>query len=156
LFSPWEQARIMHSLFHRALSRMLEGWFSIQVRGNRNNSSSQVQPPPPAGENADQNQEQQQEDQQGLQRISLDAERIRNPVRTVVGALLLPAISSLVGSFFLDGVIRHTFRRNVVGGILFIVAQDILTTMYHFYRLRRQSQRKIKDYSATAAAADDQ
>lgn len=147
---------MFYNIFHRTLTGMLESRFSPGVRSLQSGASR----PSAAAATPDNNsnregqqqaggeaQQPQQQEEQNVQRVSLDSERIRNPVRTVVGALLLPAISSLVGTLFLEGYIRHTFRRNVLGGILFVVTQDILSMFYRYFRHKRQSQRTIRDYS---------
>jgi len=68
-------------------------------------------------------------------------------IQAVVGALLMPAISSLVGSFF-SGVVKSTFHRNILGGCIFIFAKDAISLLVTLLRQRRRGQRRIRSFEA--------
>jgi len=71
---------------------------------------------------------------------------IKQPAQTIVGALLMPGICSLMGSLFLRNYISSTFNRNILGGCIFIVVKDILTLFYENRKQTRQKSRSIANF----------
>ncbi|KAI9312938.1 hypothetical protein BX666DRAFT_788971 [Dichotomocladium elegans] len=71
---------------------------------------------------------------------------------TVLGALLWPTISSLVGSC-LNHVkwVRHyfpePFHRNILGGCLFVVVKDMANLLYRYERLKQRRSRRVRNYN---------
>ncbi|KAI8575557.1 hypothetical protein K450DRAFT_261220 [Umbelopsis ramanniana AG] len=70
---------------------------------------------------------------------------------TVVGALLWPAIGSMIGScLYHMKVVRRIFpepfHRNVLGGCLFVIAKDIANLMYRYEKVRQKQSRRIQEY----------
>ncbi|CEP20117.1 hypothetical protein [Parasitella parasitica] len=71
---------------------------------------------------------------------------------TVIGALLWPTISSIIGSYlshskFVRRYFPETFQRNVLGGCIFVAAKDIANLFYRYERIRRHRSRKIVNYN---------
>ncbi|KAG0337743.1 hypothetical protein BG000_005036 [Podila horticola] len=72
--------------------------------------------------------------------------------RTIVGALLMPAISSICGSFlghfsFVRNRIPDNFHRNILGGCLFVVAKDLAGLFGTYQELKRKRVRRIREYA---------
>ncbi|KAG0324578.1 hypothetical protein BG004_003452, partial [Podila humilis] len=72
--------------------------------------------------------------------------------RTIVGALLMPAISSICGSFlghfsFIRTRIPDNFHRNILGGCLFVVAKDLAGLFGTYQELKRKRVRRIREYA---------
>ncbi|KAG0165996.1 hypothetical protein DFQ30_007730, partial [Apophysomyces sp. BC1015] len=70
---------------------------------------------------------------------------------TVIGALLWPTISSLVGRClnhikFVRHYFPDAFHRNILGGCLFIIAKDIAKLLYKYERIRQSRSRRVKNY----------
>ncbi|KAG2172553.1 hypothetical protein INT44_002568 [Umbelopsis vinacea] len=70
---------------------------------------------------------------------------------TVVGALLWPAIGSMVGSCLshlkvVRRIFPEPFHRNVLGGCLFVIAKDIANLMYRYEKVRQKQSRRIQEY----------
>ncbi|GAB5588611.1 hypothetical protein Unana1_03511 [Umbelopsis nana] len=70
---------------------------------------------------------------------------------TVVGALLWPAIGSMIGSclFHMKLVRRlfpEPFHRNVLGGCLFVIAKDIANLMYRYEKVRQKQSRRVQEH----------
>ncbi|KAL7315259.1 hypothetical protein PS15m_006731 [Mucor circinelloides] len=71
---------------------------------------------------------------------------------TVIGALLWPTISSIVGSYlnhsrFVRRYFPEPFQRNILGGCLFVVAKDIANLFYRYERIRRRRSRRVVNYN---------
>ncbi|KAJ9067590.1 hypothetical protein DSO57_1037520 [Entomophthora muscae] len=69
--------------------------------------------------------------------------------RTVVGALLLPAISSVAGNLishipFIRNRLPDTFIRSIIGGCLFVFLKDITNLLYKYHLVRRLRNRHVK------------
>ena len=69
-----------------------------------------------------------------------------HPVRQLLGALLLPALSALVGRLFLHAVIADPFRRNVVGGCLVVLVKDLVAIAFEYGKLRQRIGRHIRSF----------
>ncbi|KAG0169843.1 hypothetical protein DFQ28_011024 [Apophysomyces sp. BC1034] len=75
----------------------------------------------------------------------------RNLGISMIGALLWPTISSLIGSC-LNHVkwVRQNFpdpfHRNLLGGCLFVVAKDMANLLYKYERIRQHRSRRVKNY----------
>ncbi|KAF9423043.1 hypothetical protein BGZ76_003696, partial [Entomortierella beljakovae] len=72
--------------------------------------------------------------------------------RTIVGALLMPAISSVCGSFlghfsFFRTRIPDNFHRNLLGGCLFVVIKDLAGLVGTYQEMKRKRVRRIREYS---------
>lgn len=72
--------------------------------------------------------------------------------RTIVGALLMPAISSICGSFlghflFIRARFPDNFHRNILGGCLFVVLKDLAGLVGTYQELKRKRVRRIREYS---------
>ncbi|KAF8938271.1 hypothetical protein BGZ58_001260 [Dissophora ornata] len=72
--------------------------------------------------------------------------------RTIVGALVLPAISSLCGSFlghftFIRTRIPDNFHRNILGGCLFVVIKDLAGLVGTYQEMKRRRVRRVREYS---------
>ncbi|KAF9361246.1 hypothetical protein BGX26_004765 [Mortierella sp. AD094] len=72
--------------------------------------------------------------------------------RTIVGALLMPAISSICGSFlghfsFVRMRIPDNFHRNILGGCLFVVIKDLAGLVGTYQEMKRRRVRRIREYS---------
>ncbi|KAK3824450.1 MAG: hypothetical protein JOS17DRAFT_751862 [Linnemannia elongata] len=72
--------------------------------------------------------------------------------RTIVGALLMPAISSICGSFlghisFVRMRIPDNFHRNILGGCLFVVVKDLAGLFGTYQELKRKRVRRIREYA---------
>ncbi|KAK3812017.1 MAG: hypothetical protein J3Q66DRAFT_50755 [Benniella sp.] len=72
--------------------------------------------------------------------------------RTIVGALLMPAISSICGSLlgnfsFIRARFPDTFHRNILGGCLFVVLKDLAGLVGTYQELKRRRVRRIREYS---------
>ncbi|KAF9430259.1 hypothetical protein BGZ94_007711 [Podila epigama] len=72
--------------------------------------------------------------------------------RTIVGALLMPALSSICGSFlgqfaFVRTRIPDNFHRNILGGCLFVVVKDLAGLFGAYQELKRRRVRRIREYS---------
>ncbi|CAO3569319.1 unnamed protein product [Mortierella alpina] len=72
--------------------------------------------------------------------------------RTIVGALLMPAISSICGSFlghfsFVRTRVPDTFHRNILGGCLFVVVKDLANLFGTYQEMKRRRVRRIREYS---------
>ncbi|KAI8137798.1 hypothetical protein BJV82DRAFT_634075 [Fennellomyces sp. T-0311] len=70
---------------------------------------------------------------------------------TVIGALLWPTISSIVGSCLSHfKVVRQyfpePFHRNVLGGCLFVVAKDMANLLYKYEKIRQRQSRRVLNY----------
>ncbi|KAI9298950.1 hypothetical protein K502DRAFT_339041 [Neoconidiobolus thromboides FSU 785] len=70
--------------------------------------------------------------------------------RTIVGALLLPALSSMSGNILgyfpmiKNRFLPTTFLRSIVGGCFFIFLKDITNLIYKYYLIRRLRKRTIQ------------
>ncbi|CDH57117.1 ring finger domain-containing protein [Lichtheimia corymbifera JMRC:FSU:9682] len=74
---------------------------------------------------------------------------------TVIGALLWPTISSIVGSCLnhFKLVRQHfpePFHRNVLGGCLFVVVKDMASLLYKYERIKQRQSRRVRNYSEIA------
>ncbi|KAF9397979.1 hypothetical protein BGX21_008303 [Mortierella sp. AD011] len=72
--------------------------------------------------------------------------------RTIIGALLMPAISSICGSFlghfsFVRTRIPDNFHRNILGGCLFVVIKDLAGLVGTYQEMKRKRVRRIREYS---------
>ncbi|KAF9928245.1 hypothetical protein BGZ67_007085 [Mortierella alpina] len=72
--------------------------------------------------------------------------------RTIVGALLMPAISSICGSFlghfsFVRTRVPDNFHRNILGGCLFVVVKDLASLFGTYQEMKRKRVRRIREYS---------
>ncbi|KAF9576321.1 hypothetical protein EC968_009295 [Mortierella alpina] len=72
--------------------------------------------------------------------------------RTIVGALLMPAISSICGSFlghfsFVRTRVPDNFHRNILGGCLFVVVKDLASLFGTYQEMKRRRVRRIREYS---------
>ncbi|GJJ73210.1 hypothetical protein EMPS_05568 [Entomortierella parvispora] len=72
--------------------------------------------------------------------------------RTIVGALLMPAISSICGSFlgnfaFIRTRIPDNFHRNILGGCLFVLVKDLAGLFGTYQELKRKRVRRIREYA---------
>ncbi|KAI8058084.1 hypothetical protein BDF22DRAFT_663664 [Syncephalis plumigaleata] len=73
-------------------------------------------------------------------------------MRTVIGALLFPAIASFCGSMLgrislVRSTVRDPFNRSILGGCLFVVAKDVIQLLYKRQRLKQRRSRRIRDVS---------
>ncbi|RKP10201.1 hypothetical protein THASP1DRAFT_28002 [Thamnocephalis sphaerospora] len=73
-------------------------------------------------------------------------------VRSVIGALLLPAVASFCGSLlgrigFVRSRVTDPFNRSVLGGCLFIVAKDLINLLYKYQRVTHRRSRRVRDVS---------
>ncbi|OZJ03971.1 hypothetical protein BZG36_03236 [Bifiguratus adelaidae] len=73
--------------------------------------------------------------------------------RTIVGALLIPAVCSVMGSLLsaISPLYRRTFandpfHRNVFGGCIFIVCKDIAAVAYKWQKVQQRRSRSVRDY----------
>lgn len=69
-----------------------------------------------------------------------------NPLRAVVGALLLPAVSAVTGNMMLHRFVPNNFLRTVLGGCLFIVLRDAANLLFSYQAVRRRRTRRILPY----------
>ncbi|KAF9950411.1 hypothetical protein BGZ72_007947 [Mortierella alpina] len=72
--------------------------------------------------------------------------------RTIVGALLMPAISSICGSFlghfsFVRTRVPDNFHRNILGGCLFVVVKDLAGLFGTYQEMKRKRVRRIREYA---------
>ncbi|KAG0047654.1 hypothetical protein BGZ83_007320 [Gryganskiella cystojenkinii] len=72
--------------------------------------------------------------------------------RTIVGALLMPAISSICGSFlgnfaFVKTRIPDNFHRNILGGCLFVLVKDLAGLFGTYQEFKRKRVRRIREYA---------
>ncbi|KAF9932465.1 hypothetical protein FBU30_008168 [Linnemannia zychae] len=72
--------------------------------------------------------------------------------RTIVGALLMPAISSICGSFlghfsFVRTRIPDNFHRNILGGCLFVLMKDLAGLVGTYHEIKRKRVRRIREYA---------
>ncbi|KAJ1979612.1 hypothetical protein H4R34_002755 [Dimargaris verticillata] len=72
-------------------------------------------------------------------------------VRSVVGALLFPAISSFCGGLLgqvplVRARLPTRFHQNIVGGCLFVLLKDITTVFYKYLALKVRWSRTIQEY----------
>ncbi|KAF9189488.1 hypothetical protein BGZ51_009524 [Haplosporangium sp. Z 767] len=72
--------------------------------------------------------------------------------RTIVGALLMPAISSICGSLlghfsFVRTRIPDNFHRNILGGCLFVVVKDLAGLFGTYQQMKRKRIRRVREYS---------
>ncbi|KAF9906966.1 hypothetical protein EC991_011441 [Linnemannia zychae] len=72
--------------------------------------------------------------------------------RTIVGALLMPAISSICGSFlghfsFVRTRIPDNFHRNILGGCLFVLVKDLAGLFGTYQEFKRKRVRRIREYA---------
>ncbi|ORZ01132.1 hypothetical protein BCR43DRAFT_486429 [Syncephalastrum racemosum] len=70
---------------------------------------------------------------------------------TIMGALLWPTVSSMVGSCLNHfKIVRQyfpePFHRNVLGGCLFIVVKDIANLFYRYERIRQRQSRRVRNF----------
>ncbi|CAB4382604.1 hypothetical protein RhiirA5_360396 [Rhizophagus irregularis] len=136
---PW--ARIIYNWsYQRAFGRLEQEW------------RSQLEPyiNPTEIENGENGNIRPRNDQDVLDRLDRS-----NAGRKIVGALCLPFISAMVGSFlgkfpFVRGRIPDTFHRNILGGCLFIVFKDIMTLTYKYQRAKHRRTRHVREYSEFA------
>ncbi|KAF9985755.1 hypothetical protein BGZ65_009960 [Modicella reniformis] len=63
--------------------------------------------------------------------------------RTIVGALLMPAISSICGRTR----VPDNLHRNILGGCLFVVLKDLAGLVGTYQELKRRRVRRIREYS---------
>ncbi|KAI9593915.1 hypothetical protein BDF19DRAFT_446325 [Syncephalis fuscata] len=73
-------------------------------------------------------------------------------MRTVIGALLFPAIASFCGSMlgrvgYVRSMVRDPFNRSILGGCLFVVVKDMIHLLYKRQRLNQRRSRRIRDIS---------
>jgi hypothetical protein len=71
---------------------------------------------------------------------------------SIVGALLWPVTSSLMGGFLsrFKCVRDHfggPFQRNILGGCIFILAKDVFNLIYRYERIRQYRSRHVMDYN---------
>ncbi|KAG2218049.1 hypothetical protein INT45_011930 [Circinella minor] len=102
----------------------------------------------------------QQEHQQQLDEQAAEAEEenalLNNRERgdlgvTVIGALLWPTISSIVGSCLnhfklVRQYFPEPFHRNVLGGCLFVVVKDMASLFYKYEKIRQRQSRRVLNY----------
>ncbi|KAJ1975401.1 hypothetical protein H4R35_003161 [Dimargaris xerosporica] len=72
-------------------------------------------------------------------------------VRSVVGALLFPAISSFCGGLLgqvpiIRSRLPTRFHQNILGGCLFVLLKDITTVFYKYLALKVRWSRTVKEY----------
>ncbi|RIB14284.1 hypothetical protein C2G38_2195568 [Gigaspora rosea] len=101
-------------------------------------------------ENGENGNERRRENQDVLDRLDRS-----NAGRKIIGALCLPFISAMVGSFigrfsFIRSRVPDTFHRNILGGCLFIVIKDIMNLTYKYQRAKHRRSRHIKNYTEFA------
>ncbi|OAD75773.1 hypothetical protein PHYBLDRAFT_75850 [Phycomyces blakesleeanus NRRL 1555(-)] len=70
---------------------------------------------------------------------------------TIIGALLWPTISSIIGSCLsrfkpVQKYFPDPFHRNILGGCLFVVAKDIANLVYKYERIRQRRSRHVRNY----------
>ncbi|KAI9276666.1 hypothetical protein BDA99DRAFT_493820 [Phascolomyces articulosus] len=70
---------------------------------------------------------------------------------TVIGALLWPTISSIVGSCLnhfklVRQYFPEPFHRNVLGGCLFVVVKDMASLFYKYEKIRQRQSRRVLNY----------
>ncbi|KAF7725830.1 hypothetical protein EC973_009254 [Apophysomyces ossiformis] len=71
---------------------------------------------------------------------------------SVIGALLWPTISSIIGSClnhirWVRQYFPDPFHRNLLGGCMFVVAKDIANLLYKYERIRQFRSRRVKNYN---------
>ncbi|KAF9583825.1 hypothetical protein BGW38_008398 [Lunasporangiospora selenospora] len=71
--------------------------------------------------------------------------------RTIVGALLMPAISSICGSMlghfpFIRARLPDNFHRNILGGCLFVLVKDLAKLVGTYQELKRRRDRRVREY----------
>jgi hypothetical protein len=69
-------------------------------------------------------------------------------VRSVVGALLLPAISSMCGTLlsqfgWFRSRVSEPFHRNLIGGCLFLLFKDMCKLLYTYQRVKQRRSRRV-------------
>ncbi|CAG8510203.1 2661_t:CDS:2 [Scutellospora calospora] len=135
---PW--ARIVYNYsYNRLFGRLEQSW-------RRQLEPYSVATDSENGENGNER----RRDQDVLDRLDRS-----NAGRKIIGALCLPFISAMVGSFlgrfsFIRSRIPDTFHRNVLGGCLFIVIKDIMNLTYKYQRAKHRRSRHIKNYTEFA------
>ncbi|KAF9916690.1 hypothetical protein BX616_003114 [Lobosporangium transversale] len=72
--------------------------------------------------------------------------------RTIIGALLMPAISSICGSIlgnfsFFRTRFPDNFHRNILGGCFFVVLKDLAALIGRYQEMRRRRVRRVREYS---------
>ncbi|KAF8460354.1 hypothetical protein BDZ91DRAFT_851545 [Kalaharituber pfeilii] len=75
----------------------------------------------------------------------------RNVTNAIVGALLLPSVSALMGSLLgripaLRRKLPESFHRSILGGCLFVILKDCITLYYKFKRAQQHRSRIILNY----------
>ncbi|KAI8824101.1 uncharacterized protein EV422DRAFT_518870 [Fimicolochytrium jonesii] len=75
----------------------------------------------------------------------------RDGQRLVLGSLFLPAVSSMMGTLlgtipWVRQKLPDPFHRNVLGGCLFILGKDVVSTIYRSQRRRQHRTRRVKEY----------
>ncbi|CAG8582912.1 15762_t:CDS:2 [Racocetra persica] len=136
---PW--ARIIYNYTYTRLFGRLEQSWRRQLEPYSVTTDS---------ENGENGNERRRENQDMLDRLDRS-----NAGRKIIGALCLPFISAMVGSFlgrfsFIRSRIPDTFHRNVLGGCLFIVIKDIMNLTYKYQRAKHRRSRHIKNYTEFA------
>jgi len=79
---------------------------------------------------------------------SSDVAEDRIPVsytRVLVGAMVFPTISTLVGKLFF-GSVKSNSQRSLLGGLSFFLMKGILRMYYMQMTYRRRSKRRIENY----------
>ena len=69
-----------------------------------------------------------------------------HPFRQLLGALFLPGLASLVGRVFLRTLVSDTFRRNILGGCLAVLAKDVVAILFEYGKLRQRIGRHIQSF----------
>ncbi|RPB21023.1 hypothetical protein L211DRAFT_841004 [Terfezia boudieri ATCC MYA-4762] len=80
-----------------------------------------------------------------------------NVTNSIVGALLLPSVSALMGSLLgripaLRKKLPESFHRSILGGCLFVILKDCITLYYKFKRAQQHRSRMILNYQRTHKA----
>lgn len=75
----------------------------------------------------------------------------RDIARSIIGALLLPAISSFCGSLlgqwsYLRRRLKEPFHLNILGGCLFILFKDFYQLFYKYQRVKQYRSRRIRAF----------
>ncbi|KAI5805516.1 hypothetical protein DFH27DRAFT_551454 [Peziza echinospora] len=80
-----------------------------------------------------------------------------NVTNSIVGALLLPSVSALMGSLLgripaLRKRLPESFHRSILGGCIFVILKDCITLYYKFKRAQQHRSRMIMNYQKSKAA----
>ncbi|TPX64963.1 hypothetical protein SpCBS45565_g05492 [Spizellomyces sp. 'palustris'] len=90
----------------------------------------------------------QQEEEEDVQEFSIGR---RDGQRLVLGSLLLPAVSSLMGTLlgsipWVRNKVPDPFHRNILGGCLFVVCKDVASAVYRAHKKRQRRTRRVREY----------